>query len=226
MPLPFLVHMSAGALAIVIGFAVLFSPKGGSLHRRGGLAFVASMLVLALSGAAIAAWLGDVGTVVGGLLASYLTVTALVTVKPVSAGWRRALVGATCVGVLVASVSATRAVMSIGRTSAVVGYLVFGTVAALAVRGDLAILRGAVLRGAPRLRRHVWRACIALWFATASFFLGPRRRVEKVLPDALISSTTVIIPVALVIIVMLYWLWRLRSRTALRGMVLGGKTTP
>ncbi len=67
------------------------------------------------------------------------------------------------------------------------------------------------LRGAPRLCRHVWRACIALWFATASFFLGPRRRVEKVLPDALISTTTVIIPVAVVIVVMLYWLWRLRS---------------
>ncbi len=224
MPGPYFVHMLAGALAIVVGFTVLFSPKGGSLHRSGGLAFVAAMLVLTFTGTAIAVWKGAIASVLGGLLATYLVSTALITVRPTTVGWNRTLVLAMGAAAAVAIISLACAAQSLDHTAAMVGYLLFASAALLGLRGDVRILRGAVLRGAPRLRRHVWRACMALWIATASFFLGPRRRVEKVLPDVLISPTTLAVPVVLIIIVMLYWLWRLRSRTPLRGITLTEET--
>jgi hypothetical protein len=39
-------HILGGSLALVAGFAALFAPKGGPLHRRAGLLFVYAMLAL------------------------------------------------------------------------------------------------------------------------------------------------------------------------------------
>lgn len=220
MPAPYIVHMMAGAIAIVLGFIALFARKGAPLHRRGGIMFVVAMLVLAITGVAIAAWKGDIGSVIGGSLATYLVSTGLITMRPPSIAWKRALIGASSIAVGVAALSITRAVLVFPRTGAVVGYLVFATVALLAVSGDVRILRRGAPVGAPRLTRHLWRMCMALWIATASFFLGPRVRVAKVLPDALVTTPLLVIPVLTVLLVMLYWIWRLRTRTPLRGIEL------
>ena len=220
MPPAYIIHMLGGAVAIVAGFIALFSTKGAPLHRRIGMVFVYAMFTLTLTGVGIAAYKGDAGTVVGGSLATYLVATGFITVRPATARWRKALLGASAIGMFVVVLSATRAIMTIDRPSAAVGYLVFCTIALLAVWGDVRVLRGAALSAAPRLRRHLWRLSIGLWIATASFFLGPRRRVLKVLPDAIVSTATVTIPVLLVLVVMVYWLWRLRSKAPLRGVVL------
>jgi len=51
-PLP--IHIIAGSIAIVAGFVAVFALKGARLHRKSGLLFVYAMLVLSLTGAAIA----------------------------------------------------------------------------------------------------------------------------------------------------------------------------
>jgi hypothetical protein len=61
--------------------------------------------------------------------------------------------------------------------------------------------------------------CYALWIAAASFFLGPRARVAKVLPEALLNPALLALPVLLVLVVMFYWLWRVRIRRSFRGLV-------
>ncbi len=61
------VHIARGALALVTGFAALAAAKGERLHRRAGVAFVAAMLVMGLSGAGVAAAPGEDGSVIGGL---------------------------------------------------------------------------------------------------------------------------------------------------------------
>ena len=53
---------------------------------------------------------------------------------------------------------------------------------------------------------------MALWFATASFFLGPRRRVEMILPDAIVITPVIVVPVITVLVVMVYWVWRLKAK--------------
>ena len=52
MLLPF--HGLGGALAIVSGLLALYAVKGSRVHRRSGTVFVWAMLVMSLTGAAIA----------------------------------------------------------------------------------------------------------------------------------------------------------------------------
>jgi len=95
----------------------------------------------------------------------------------------------------------------------------FATVALLGVTGDLRKIRAGALKGAPRLVRHLWRMCYAFWITTASFFLGPRERVAKIIPEPLITPAFLALPVVAVIVVMLYWLWRVRIRRNFQGIV-------
>ena len=64
------------------------------------------------------------------------------------------------------------------------------------------------LRGTPRLRRHLWRMCAALFIATGSFFLGQ----AQVFPAPIRDSGLLPVPVLVVLGAMLYWLWRVRTR--------------
>lgn len=50
-----LFHMIAGLLAIGTGAVALYALKGGRLHRQSGTIFVYAMLVIAASGAVMAA---------------------------------------------------------------------------------------------------------------------------------------------------------------------------
>ena len=65
------------------------------------------------------------------------------------------------------------------------------------------MIRAGGLKGAPRLRRHLWRMCTALFIASASFFLGPVRRI----PEPLRIPALRLIPF-LALATMAYWLWR------------------
>ena len=73
---------------------------------------------------------------------------------------------------------------------------------------DFKAMRVGGLRGAARLRRHLWRMCVALFIATGSFFLGQ----AKVFSPAIRESGLLPVPVFVVLAVMVYWLWRVRAR--------------
>jgi hypothetical protein len=92
---------------------------------------------------------------------------------------------------------------------------IFGIVGLLAATGDIRVLRGRVMQGARRIARHLWRLCFAMWVAAASFFWGPPRRVPEVIRIPALQAVAVLLPIA----VMLYWLWRLRGRKTLHGVV-------
>jgi len=80
--------------------------------------------------------------------------------------------------------------------------------------GDLRLLRSGALRGAARLRRHLWRMCFALFIAAGSFF-SIRARVARILPEPFLSGPMRALPVLLVFVAMFYWLRRLRTRVAI-----------
>jgi hypothetical protein len=91
--------------------------------------------------------------------------------------------------------------------------ILFGTVSLLSVISDIRILRSGPLRGTPRLRRHLWRMCYAMWIATGSFFLGQADEF----PEALRIFPLLAIPAFLPLLVMPYWLWRVRTRRSRRS---------
>jgi hypothetical protein len=98
-----------------------------------------------------------------------------------------------------------------------VPFFIFGSVALLASVGDIRLIRSGgsrAVRGAPRVARHLWRMCTALLIAAFSFFLGQ----AKVIPKPIRIPSLLVIPPLVVLVAMVYWLWRVRIRRSLRGI--------
>jgi uncharacterized membrane protein len=207
------VHVLAGTIAILAGFIALYSVKGLKLHRKSGMVFVCVMLVMSLSGVVMA--FGHPGTalnVPAGLVTAYLVITSLATVRPPSSRLHR-LDGAAMVAAFMIGVGSLLVAMS-GTVSAGMAYplVMFALVALFAGEGDRRMIRAGGIKGAARLRRHLWRMCTALFIAAGSFFLGPVRRI----PEPLREPVFRMIPLV-VLVTMAYWLWRYRRRQNSRG---------
>lgn len=216
------IHIAAGGLAIVLGALALVAKKGGTIHRRSGLLFVCAMLVMGISAAILGLRNGPAdGNVMAGLMTAYFVVTGLTTVRPPSP-WTRRIDGAALAVAVVLAVAATvggfvavnSTRVSPGgvpfRTIGVMSF-VLATVLTLAAAGDLRIMRSGARRGGPRLARHLWRMCFALFIAAGSFF-SIRERVAKVLPEPFTSGPMRALPILLVFGAMFYWLWKVRGR--------------
>ncbi len=211
------IHIAAGGLALVLGTVALLAKKGGTVHRRSGLLFVCAMVVMGIS----ASFLGNVG---GGVTAVYFVGTALTTVRPVSAWTRTFNVAALMVVVglaLLSVVGGVKALNSPGGFLNGVPYVMhffLATIMLLAAAGDVRIMRFGVPRGRPRLARHLWRMCFALFIAAGSFF-SIRERVAKILPEPFTTAPMRALPILLLFGAMFYWLWRVRGRRTLPVLV-------
>ena len=233
------IHIAAGGLAIVLGAVALLARKGGTVHRRAGLLFVYAMLVMgataSLIGFRISLTDPNIGT---GFLTAYFVVTALTTVRPASS-WTRRINGAALtvvVGLALAMiVGGVKKVNDPGLSTGGVPFRTIGvmsfflaTVMILAAAGDVRILRFGLPRGAPRLARHLWRMCFALFIAAGSFF-SIRERVAKILPEPFTTGPMRALPILLLFGAMFYWLWRVRGRRTLPVLVrhdVGDDPTP
>ena len=211
------IHIAAGGLALILGAVALSVKKGGTVHRRGGLLFVYAMLVMGTT----AAILGNVG---GGLMAVYFVVTALTTVRPVSPWTRRINVAALVLVAGLASLDILGGVKAFNSPRGSLNGVPFAmffflaTIMILAAIGDVRIMRFGLPRGGPRLARHLWRMCFALFIAAGSFF-SIRERVAKILPEPLTTAPMRMLPILLIFGAMFYWLWRVRRRRALPVIV-------
>jgi len=220
------IHIAAGGLAIVLGAAALLARKGGTIHRRSGLLFVGAMLVLGTSAAILGFRKGGPtdSNVFGGLMTVYFAVTALTTVRPVSRWTRPINIAALTVAVVLAIVDIMGGVKAFnsprGSLNGAPFQMLFfiATVMMLAAIGDVRILRFGVPRGGPRLARHLWRMCFALFIAAGSFF-SIRARVAKILPQPFTTAPMRALPILLVFAAMFYWLWRVRRRGELAVLV-------
>ena len=212
------IHVAAGGLALVLGAVALLAKKGGTIHRRSGLLFVYAMLVMGISAAIL-------GNVAGGLMTVYFVGTALTTVRPMPAWTPTFNVAALMVVVglaLLTIVAGVKAFNSPGGSLNGVPFAMhffLATVMILAAAGDVRILRFGVPRGRPRLARHLWRMCFALFIAAGSFF-SIRERVAKILPEPFTTAPMRALPILLLFGAMFYWLWRVRGRRALPVLVL------
>ena len=221
MPLLLPVHIVAGGMAIILGGVALVAAKGATLHRRSGLLFVYAMLTMGVSGSILALRQSLTNAnVLGGFMASYFVITALTTVRPATAvtKWLNAVALLIVIALSLVEIRlGLKALASPGGTiNGVPFFMLFflATVTTLAAAGDIRIMRSGALRAAPRLARHLWRMCFALFIAAGSFF-SIRERVAKVLPEPFTTPAMRALPVALVFAAMFYWLWRVRTRRML-----------
>jgi len=211
-------HILAGGVAIIAGGMALAATKGGALHRKSGILFVCAMLAMGTSASILAFEKGGVThpNFLGGFTAGYFVITALTTVREGAVWPRRLDLAAAVIALALAILTFARGVSAMGQPHFMIGgvpaFMLFflATVFTIAFVGDLHVIRFGALRGAAKLRRHLWRMCFGLFIAAGSFF-SVRARVAKILPEPFLSAPVRALPILLVFMAMFYWLWRLRT---------------
>ena len=221
------VHILAGSLGLITGLLAIFVVKGGRVHRRSGMLYVYAMITMGLMGSLMAAVWGKqpASNIPVGLLTAYLVTTGLTTLHPPASGWRGLSLGLMVLGFalglglfaggLIAAASPGGMLLGVPA----VPFFILGSVALLAGIGDLRWIRarGArAIRGVPKLTRHLWRMCVALLVASLS--LG---QIKAVIPKLIRTPLLLGLPLV-VLAALLYWLWRVRLRRSLRGVVVNG----
>lgn len=216
------VHIAAGSVGIITGTIALFAMKGGMTHRRSGAAFIVAMTIMASTAAVISLWPPvNPGNILQSLLTIYLMVTALVVVRPRTERTRCIEIAALLTVSVIALTHLTLGVVALNSASGQIGgynppmFFVFGSIALLCAAGDVRRQRVRQLTGTARLARHLWRMCFALFIATASFFLGQADEFPHALRIWPLLTVLAFFP----LVAMAYWLWRIRVRRSLRGLV-------
>jgi len=179
------IHIIAGSIAIIAGFISVFAVKGLKLHRKSGMVFVYSMVVLALTGAVIATVRHQPPNIIGGSLAFYMVITAILTVRPRNERSRWIDVGVLAVGITAGAAAIKIGLDALNSPTGTMNgvpsvmMFIFAAVALLGALGDIRMIRAGGIHGAQRIARHLWRMCFSLFIASGSFFLGQAKVIPK-----------------------------------------------
>jgi hypothetical protein len=208
------VHIFGGYIAVIAGYAALFSKKGGWLHRRAGLIFVTGILIMG-AGAVYVGLVKDLFTWTGGITTPYFAITSLITVRRKGEP-NRLLEGALMLIPIGFGLNAIRGGIAVW---ALPGHQLQGVPAAMmfisgglllmAAAGDLRILLRGPLEGTQRLARHLWRMLWAMFAATGSFFL-----IAKRVPEPIRWAPLRLVLAFLPLVMLFFWLWKVRRRSA------------
>jgi hypothetical protein len=215
-------HIIAGTLGMLSGFVAVFLLKGSRRHGFVGNVFVVAMLCLSVSATILAVMKSQPGNILGGILTFYLVATAWVTArrrKPETGilDWGALLV-ASGVGAFEITYGIEAALSQTGMKYGYSPgpYLFMGLVALLAATGDIRMLVRRGISGTPRIARHLWRMCFALFVAAGSIFLARQQ-----LFPALMRKTGVLLLLSfLPLLLMIFWLIRIRFKNPPRGNVI------
>jgi uncharacterized membrane protein len=225
--LALVIHILAGSVGILSGFVAIFALKGAATHRKSGMIFLYAMLAMSMLGAFLAAArnAAPVSNIPVALLTAYLVITAFTTVRPAMPASRPIDLGLMTVALGVGVFLAGFGINSLVNPGAkklggfVVPFFVFAAIALLAAVGDMRLIRrGGVstVRGSARIGRHLWRMSFALLIATFSFFLGQ----AKVIPKPYRIFPLLVIPPLVVLVTMIYWMWRIGVKRSTRRIVV------
>ena len=215
-------HVAMGVIGLASGSIAIAARKGGTLHRRSGLVFVGAMVAMGLTAVAIAFVEGK-DDVAGGALTAYLIFTAWSTVRPLRAVRRAVDIPLMAVAVAGSVAMFARGLTALERPGHQIagvpaGMMFFlGTVFALAAVGDFRVMRAGGIQGPRRLARHLWRMCFGLFIATGSFVAQLTKMTF--IPNSMRSLPVILVLSAGPIVVLVYWMWRIRVRKNLRGLL-------
>lgn len=229
--LVFALHIGAGLIALVSGAVAVSVRKGGSLHRRMGSIFVASMAIMAI----FAAWLGVVrpGQIINVFIAAfvaYLVATSWLTVRRrdgASTGLPERLALAVslllCAPFALILFQVASGVTVFKTAFAIEGPILialvsFSAVMAIAFLGDLRLVLAKRISGRTRIARHLWRMCLGLTLAAGSAFTNGFARL---LPGPYHVPVLFFLPQFIPLVLLVYWMIRVRFTNWMsRGAIL------
>jgi uncharacterized membrane protein len=243
-PMPYspilMVHIFAGSVGLLSGAAAMIFRKGSPRHVLAGRIFVVAMLTMAVGAVYLGFVKHQTGNIGGGIITFYLIGTAWLTARRREGETSRfdwiALLIPLALGLLlwVGGIKVLRS----GHTSqdGVPVFMNFfmGSICLLAAAGDIRmLLRGGVF-GVTRISRHLWRMCFGLFIAAGSFFLGPSNRplrlltsvgIGRHLPAALFSTGLYLFLSVLPLLLLIFWLVRVRFAKAFTRKPLDAQLT-
>ena len=188
--------------------------------------FVVGMIIAAILASVISVYAGK--SVVGGIFVVYLIYTATTTVKALPGSGRRMDIALMIMAFAFGAAMVWDGIIVWGlpghaRNGVPAGMILFlGTVCLLAAIGDARMIREGALRGARRIARHLWRMCFGLFIATGSFFFGQAKFIPEPIRIGPLLGVLGVAP----LVILLYWMWRVRLRKRLEGMILGVQRAP
>ncbi len=207
-------HIGGGAVGLVSGTAALIFRKGARAHRLAGDVFLVSMLIMAGIGAGVAPFLPQRISTLGGLMTFYLVATAWLTVWRPAGSIGRLEVVALISSLGLVALTTTLGAMAVNDPTGTLdgqpwqAFVLFGVMTPIAATGDLRLLLRRGIAGAQRIARHLWRMCAALFIAAASYFQGQ----PDFVPELIRGTGWVHVPPIATLLVMFYWLVRVRWR--------------
>ena len=235
-----LVHICAGTVGLLSGTVALSLRKGSLRHALAGKVFVVSMLTMAAGAVYLAVVKHQPNNIGGGILTFYLIGTAWLTARRRDGETSRydwVLLLIPLVTGLLGWKNGLDALRGpTGEKYGVPGgmHLFMGSVCLLAATGDVRMLVHGGVSGAKRVARHLWRMCFGLFIAAGSFFLGPSNRPLRLLSTvglgqhfspALFSTSLYLVLTILPLILLLFWLLRMRVTNAFKGKSIRLSTT-
>ncbi len=209
-------HIGGGVLGLISGAAALVFRKGARLHRMAGNVFFASMLTMSGIAAPVAVLMADRLNVLAALFTLYLLATDWMTVRRregVISGFE---MGAFCAALGLSAAAWTLGLLAMNSPTGTLddapapAFFIFGTMAPLAAASDLNMILRRGLSGAPRIARHLWRMCFALFIASGSLFLGQ----AQVFPEFVRGSPILFVLALAPLAFLLFWLVRVRFTKA------------
>jgi hypothetical protein len=224
-----LFHIFGGTIGLLSGAAAMSFRKGSRGHVLAGKVFVASMLSMAVGAVYLAVVKHQPNNIGGGILTFYLIGTAWLTARRRDGETSRldwaALLIPLALSILT-WMSGVEKMRNPGppKDGVPAGMHFFmGSVMLLAAAGDVRMLLHGGVSGTQRLARHLWRMCFGLFIAAGSFFLGPSNRPLRLLSavglgqhlsPALFSTSLYLILTILPLILLIFWLIRVRFTSA------------
>ena len=227
-----MVHICAGTAGLLSGTAAMIFRKGSPRHVLAGRIFVVSMLTMGVFAVYLAITRHQPNNVGGGIMTVYLIGTAWLTARRKEGetsrlDWVVLLIPLT-LGMLtwMNGIQVVRSGAS-SQDGVPVGMTFFmGSVLLLAAAGDGRMLLRGGLFGTKRIARHLWRMCFGLFIAAGSFFMGPSNRPLRLLSavglgrhlsPALFSTSLYLILTILPLILLIFWLVRIRFTNAYKA---------
>lgn len=202
-----LIHTPAGTVALVAAVVALFATKGSALHRKAGIYFTVSMLIMLTAGFVAASIKESAGDMLLSAVVMYTVFTAWLTAHR-KIGKTGFLEKAAITWIIAVGIAAF--ILSTGSSEAGAPglYSFWAGFAIFCAIGDIRNLRRAGLTSVQRIIRHVWRIGFSLvWTALAltdKIVKAQGYNVKEMPVDELFYIVGV--PTILMLIITMYWI--------------------
>lgn len=217
-------HIASGTIAVLMGAVAFAVRKGATSHVNTGRVFTAAMALSSLLGAVLGLIKIETFYITfhAGVLGMTLVLSGWLLARGHTGHRSTLYVAIGCVnilntaGLVAAGFCALTFPDQTLRGFAAADYFFLAGMAGVALINDLIILLHKTLSYRHRIAQHLWRMCIGFFIAAGSAFTGPG---ASIFSEAVRNSGILSLPELTIILLMLFWLFRILFGRGLRPLL-------